>query len=144
MSYETDIYMWSCQNAELLEQKRFSEVDLVNVIEEIKELGNNKVHALKSYLSRLIHHLLKWKYQPGYRQFGNSSWEQSIDNSRIEIEELLNDVPSLKSKIDTLFEASYKFGRKKAIKETKLNSSIFPESCEWTLEQVLNEDFYPE
>lgn len=60
--YETDFVAWSNEQAMLLEQKRFSELDLIHLIEEIRELGSNDKHALKSNLRIVLLHLLKWQF----------------------------------------------------------------------------------
>ena len=39
--YEADFYLWSYEQAELLRQRRFSELDLPNIIEEIESLGRS-------------------------------------------------------------------------------------------------------
>jgi hypothetical protein len=52
-------------------------------------------------------------------------------------------MPSLKSKIPEIFEEIYIPSLLHAEKETGLPSNAFPEKCEWTIAQVLDEEFYP-
>jgi hypothetical protein len=62
--YDTDFYTWTTQTAQLLKQRRFSEIDLEHLIEEIEDLGRSEYRALGSRLEVLLMHLLKVKYQP--------------------------------------------------------------------------------
>ena len=40
--YDKDFYSWSMQQAELVRQKRFSELDIDNLIEEIEDMGKSQ------------------------------------------------------------------------------------------------------
>ena len=68
--YEKDFVGWADEQALLLEQKRWHELDLVNLIEKVQDLDNRHRDALESQLTRLLMQLLKWQYQPIQR--GNS------------------------------------------------------------------------
>lgn len=61
--YEKDFVAWSDEQALLLEQQRYEELDLANLVEEVKDLGNRHRDAIESQLTRLLMHLLKWHYQ---------------------------------------------------------------------------------
>ena len=37
--YETDLYVWARNQAELLRDKRFDELDLANLVEEVEDLA---------------------------------------------------------------------------------------------------------
>ena len=63
-TYERDFTAWADEQALLLEQQRWQELDLVNLIEEVKDLGDRHRDALESQLTRLLMHLLKWQFQP--------------------------------------------------------------------------------
>jgi DNA-directed RNA polymerase delta subunit len=62
--YETDFYAWTHQQAILLRQHHWSQLDLSNLVEEIESLGKQQRQELRNRLSILIGHLLKWEYQP--------------------------------------------------------------------------------
>lgn len=59
---DTDFYTWTTQTAQLLKERRFSELDLKNLIEEIEDLGRSEYRALGSRLEVLLTHLLKVRY----------------------------------------------------------------------------------
>ncbi|WP_104548509.1 DUF29 family protein [Chroococcidiopsis sp. TS-821] len=56
-NYDKDFVVWSSEQAMLLEQERFSELDLINLIEAIRNLGSNDKHALRSNLRIALLHL---------------------------------------------------------------------------------------
>ena len=53
---------------------------------------------------------------------------------------ILEDSPSMAGYLADIFERSYQAARGDA--ETLIGCQI-PENCEWTLEQVRDDDFYP-
>ncbi|WP_250124226.1 DUF29 family protein [Chroococcidiopsis sp. CCMEE 29] len=50
INYEKDFVAWADEQSILLEQERFAELDLIHLIEEVRDLGSNDKHALKSNL----------------------------------------------------------------------------------------------
>ena len=73
--YGTDFYGWALQQANLLQEGRLSEIDTINVAEELIDLGNEQYDKLESALTVLFMHLLKWDYQPEKRA---RSWENTV------------------------------------------------------------------
>lgn len=139
--YERDFYSWSCQQAQLLRERKFDQVDWSNVIEEIEDLGRSEYRALVSPLKQLTLHLLKWQYQP---QYCSPSWRLSIDKQRLKIERILEDNPRLVFRREEAVAEGYKYGRKEANKETFLEANVFPEVCPYGWEHLLDEQFFPE
>lgn len=93
--YEQDYYLWLDKTIEDLNKQNYQAIDWKNLIEEVKCLGKSEQRALRSYLTRLLEHLLKRCYvnlPECYR-----GWETEIRNFRNEIEEILIDSPSLKN-----------------------------------------------
>jgi len=60
--YDRDFHQWLEITANLLKEKKFTELDLVNLIIEIEAMGKNTQRELKNRLVVLIMHLLKWKF----------------------------------------------------------------------------------
>ncbi len=140
-SYEKDFYSWTQEQAELLKNGRFSDLDIANLIEEVESMGRSEKRELESRLTILLLHLLKWKYQDVRR---GRSWQLSIDEQRIQFEETLNENPGLKPQLDEIVKKAYKLAVIKAARETKISKSIFPENCPWTLAQFIEDGFYPD
>lgn len=139
--YETDFYGWTNQQATLLRTGKLLEADITHIAEEIEDMGKNLKRELVSRLEILFVHLLKWQYQPGHQ---SNSWRYTIDEQRAKLADHLEDNPSLKSQLPEAVGRGYRYAVRGAAKETGLPKSTFPESCPWTFEQVLNEDFWPE
>ncbi len=139
--YEEDFYGWISANIGLLKQKRFGEMDIDHLIEELEDMGNNKKHALISRLAQLIFHLLKWQYQPDFR---GRSWDASIQEQRKRIKKLLLENPSLKSEIDMFIIDAYEDSIFLIKKETPIDLKLLPQECPYTFDQIMNGEFYPE
>lgn len=141
-TYETDFYLWTQQQADLLRQGQFNRVDLdlANIAEEIESMGKQDRRAVSRYLQNVLMHLLKWRYQPERR---GTSWWMSIDNGRYQIADILEESPSLKSQMDALTTKEYSRARKNAAGETGLPLTTFPEQCPFTVEQITG-DYWPE
>ena len=139
--YETDFYAWTQQQARLLRERRWVDLDLENVAEEIETLGRSDKRQIENRLEILIAHLLKWKYQPGRR---SASWTSTITQQRLRIKGLLKESPSLKRYRGKVFLDQYLGARLEASKDTGIAFDLFPEECPFTIEEVLNVDFFPE
>lgn len=137
--YETDFYQWTQQQAALLRQGRLSRIDAANLAEEIESMGNSNRWALESFLSNVIMHLLKWKYQPERRC---TSWKMTIRNGRIQIEKRLKNSPSLRPKLPEMIAGEYLPAREDAADETGLSLTTFPEQCEFSVEEITG-DYWP-
>lgn len=140
-TYDTDFYQWTQAQAAHLRAKAWAALDIDHLAEEIESLGASDRRALRSQLMRLSQHLLKWRYQSQYR---GESWQQSIDDARLQIELIIEDSPSLRNFLLDAFAWAYPRARKVSAKETCLPLETFPQACPWSLEQVLDEDFFPE
>ena len=103
-------------------------------------MGASEVRELESRLEVLLVHLLKWKYQPSLQ---SRSWQLTIKEQRLRITQRLKKMPSLKSKLPEIFEDGYEPSLLQAEKETGLPANTFPVTCEWAIEQILDEKFYP-
>lgn len=139
--YDKDFYAWALHSAELIREGKFSEIDTEHLAEEIESMGKSDKRELVNRFAVLLAHLLKWQFQPGRR--GNS-WKYTIQTQRFEVNELLEDSPSLKYEIDKKLEHAYEKALLIAINETGLNQEIFPNKCPFPLEQALDADFFPE
>lgn len=134
--YDKDFVKWTQAQADLLKEGHLDKLDIVNLIEEIESLGRSDKRALKSHLIILLQHLLKEKYQPEMMENSNS-WKSSINNSKMEIELILEDSPSLKKELNKMLPKAYSHARVNASIETDLDEKIFPEECPWEIQEIL-------
>jgi hypothetical protein len=142
-TYDTDFYTWTQEQAALLRAGHVQACDLENLAEEVESLGASDKRLITSQLVRLLTHLLKWCYQPSHRQEGHS-WQDSISDARRMIALTIDDSPSLQAYPGARLAFAYQHARRSAQRGTRLALATLPETCPWMLEQVLDDDFFPE
>ena len=141
LAYDEDFFAWTQEQARLLREREFSQLDIENVAEELESMGRSDKRELRSRLVQLLMHLLKWQYQPGFR---SHSWTSTIAEQRDQVKESLDESPSLRPTVAADLPRVYKIARIKAAGETGLSEKTFPATCPYTPEQILSEDFLPE
>lgn len=141
-TYEQDFYAWSLQQAELVRQQRWAELDRHHLIEELEGMARSEKRELLNRLVVLLAHLLKWQYQVSHR---SASWRGTIREQRKRISKLLKENPSLKTSIllEEALSDAYDLAITAAANETLLEETVFPPTCLYSLEDLLREDFYP-
>ena len=139
--YERDFYSWCMEQARLVQEGCFAELDVDNVVEELESLGKEQAHKLGSSYRVLLLHLLNWRYQPNRR---SRSWAGTIVRERLNAAEILAENPGLKPRVRSLFSRAYNGARREAAAETGLPLSTFPETCPFPLAKALDEDWWPE
>lgn len=138
--YEEDFYGWAMANASLLKKGKFNEADMNHIIEEMEALGRSNRRELVSRLGVLIAHLMKWQYQASLRKGG---WQGTIERQRIEINDVLEENPSLKSQIEEVTPKAYKYALSILKEETPLDLKSFPSECPYTFVQMIDDGFLP-
>ena len=139
--YERDFYAWLMHNAALIRQGRLAEIDAGNVAEELESMGRSERRELIHRLEILLMHLLKWRYQPERR---GRSWRNTIRIQRIDTRRLLADNSSLRAQSPTLVAEAYEKACLLAAGETELPEDRFPSACPFTLQQALDDGFWPD
>ncbi|WOG28276.1 DUF29 domain-containing protein [Endozoicomonas sp. 8E] len=153
--YNTDYHQWLSQQVTLLKTQNFNQLDLENLIEDLELSIKQDLRELENRLSTLLTHLLKCNYQTSVLRESTSTgrvlkgWMETIVRSRIKINKLVKENPSLTSRIEDSLKQAYVDGKKGAIKEMniyvlkKLDNNSFPDECPWSYEQIMTEDWYP-
>ena len=131
--YEQDYSQWAETMADLLSSGNFTELDIENLVEEVRDLSKRERDRLLSSVRLILHHLLKWDYQSHKR---SRSWQNTIGRERDNIGLYLEDSPSLVRYLDNeSLEKMYRVACSDAIRETGLD---FPKTCPYDIETVLN------
>lgn len=143
VAYNKDIIAWANEQAALIRARRFDLLDIEHIAEEIEDVGKSEQRELESRMAVLIAHLLKWQFQPTHR---GVSWELTIKDQRRMVSRRLKQTPSLKaSLLDTEWiDDAWADATIQATKETGVGRVMFPKSCPWTMEQVLDDEFFPD
>jgi hypothetical protein len=140
-TYEHDRHAWAAHTSTLLRQGRMEEVDIIHLTEELDSMGASERRELYSRLKVLLAHLLKWRYQPERR---SDSWGYTIDEQRDQLLYLLRQSPSLKPTVPGVVEEAYPTARRFAARETRLPVATFPERSPFTVDQILDPDYWPD
>jgi hypothetical protein len=138
--YDRDFYAWANEQARLLRARRLSDADIEHIAEEIESMGRSEKRELINRLIVLLHHLLKWQFQP---ERHGSSWEATISVQRHALERHLDDNPSLHSVLPLAIEQAYRDAVIEAAGETGLPRQTFPSVCPWTFDRIMDEAFWP-
>jgi Domain of unknown function DUF29 len=138
--YEDDLFAWTQEQAALLRAHAADGIDWENLAEEVESMGRPDRRELKSRLTVILLHLLKWQAQPALR---GPSWRKTLRTQRREIRDLLQQSPSLRREVPDLMREAYADAVKDAIDETSLRADSFPTASPYMLEDVLDEDHLP-
>ena len=139
--YEEDFVAWAAQTALLLRERRFDEIDMESLAEEVDAMAGRDRREVLSRLTVLLVHLLKWKHQPDKR---SRSWQSTIATQRAELDDLFEDSPSLKRGLAAAVSRAYPRAADLAAIETGLSADTFPPKCPFTLKQILDPAYQPE
>ena len=140
--YDDDFLAWTEEVHRLLRSKQWDELDLEHLLEEVESLGKSQQRSLQSALRLILAHLLKWQYQSGRR---SRSWQITITRERLNIEEALEESPSLRRFLgdSDWLETIYQRARREAIVETGLADEVFPIDCPFTVVEIVDLEFFP-
>jgi hypothetical protein len=140
VGYEDDLFAWTQEQAALLRAHAVDAIDWENLAEEIESMGRRDRRELKSRLTVILLHLLKWQAQPNQR---GTSWRKTLRTQRREIRDLLQQSPSLRREVPDLMRDAYADAVKDAIDETDLRADVFAVTCPYAPDDVLDEDHLP-
>ncbi|BBC23201.1 DUF29 domain-containing protein [Pseudanabaena sp. ABRG5-3] len=136
--YTTDFYGWTQEQVNLLRLRKLDSIDINNLIEEIESLGKQQQQELKNRFGVLIGHLLKWQYQPNRR---SKNWKYTIQEQRLQIIDLIEQNPSLKSYREEAISKAYQLGLFLVGRETPINPKTLPKQCPYSFEQIMDISF---
>lgn len=134
--YETDETAWLEQMAALVRAGQWHELDSVHLAEYLSDMAKRDRREVRSRLTVLLAHLLKWEHQPDQR---SNSWRGTIEHQRQELLEILTS-QVLRSHATDILPRAYANAIRQAAAETGLDVGVFPAVLSWTMEQILSED----
>jgi hypothetical protein len=138
VAYDADFYSWSLEQARLVREGRWADLDRDSIAAEIESLALGQFNKLEAAIRQLLLEILKWDHAPATR---SRSSILSIDLQRIEIEELLSDNPGMRPRIPEAMARAYRRTRLEAAKETELDEAVFPESCVYGFDEIMTREF---
>lgn len=147
--YDQDFYAWICGQAKALrtlEAERWNgPLDLARLAEEVEDLAKAERNAVISQTKRLIEHLLKLTHSRQDRP--RRQWIISVDDARSALEQHLT--PTLRRDLEASLAELYRRERKRTARKLTLfkepdAAAALPEDCPFTVEQLLDEDWWPD
>ena len=140
--YEQDILLWVEETVSKLKAKNFESLDLDNLIEEVESLGISQKKELINRLIVLLEHLLKRLYVD--LPYDYNGWERTIRTQRNNLQVLIKQVPSLKTRWESSFIDAWEIALK-TVREEYFQIS-FPDRWPFSqeLEAILNNRFWEE
>jgi hypothetical protein len=141
ITYNTDIVAWAREQARLLRAGRFDALDIEHIADEIEDVGKSEQRELENRMAVLVAHLLKWQYQPERR--GNS-WRRTIQEQRRAIARRLEKTPSLKPDLRNSEWWEDVFGDAVSAVLAEVELDNLPETCPWSVDEILKQEFWPD
>jgi len=116
-------------------------LDKDHLIEELEDLSRREKKTVERFLEQIIRHLLLWQYWTAEHDDNANHWQAEIMSFRTQINEdltqnLRNHLQENRVKI---YEKALKYVKQKTGYEVD-----FPESCPYTLDQLLEMNWLPE
>ncbi len=104
--YDEDFVLWSKEQAEALRAAARGgsnePLDFENLAEEIEDLGKSTRRELMSRLLVVLEHLLKLEHSTATEP--RAGWEETIERERSNIEDLLEESPSLRGDLPSMID----------------------------------------
>ena len=140
--YEIDDYLWLEETIKLLKTKDLDNLDLDNLIEELESLGRNDLNKVRSLLRQIIIHILLLEYwqEEHYRNYRH--WQGETIAFRDDLNNSLT--TTLKNKLVQELDHIYNVAVKVVVQKTGLASNLFPDNCPYSLEQLFDDNWYPQ
>jgi Domain of unknown function DUF29 len=132
--------VWTQRQAELLRARRYDELDLVHLIEEVEDLGGAAKRSVRSRARTIMEHLLKLQHSPAVDP--RSGWRDTI---RAQRDDLVDDLtPALRRELDEELEELYARARQRAEGSLRdhgedVAADALPKTCPYTPDQVTGE-----
>jgi Domain of unknown function DUF29 len=135
--YEEDLYAWSEAQAGLLRRRRFAELDLEHVVEEIEDVGGSLYREVRSRIRTIMEHLLKLEYSAATEP--RAGWERTIRRERADLAEDLT--PSRRPRVERGMSRFYETARLEAAAALHAHSEhaaadALPPTLPYTLDQI--------
>jgi Domain of unknown function DUF29 len=135
--YREDFYVWTQRQAELLRARRYDELDLEHLIEEVEDLGGAAKKSVRSRTRTIIEHLLKLQHSPAVDP--RAGWRDTIRTQR---DDLLDDLtPTLRRELNEELAELYARARQRTAASMRDHgehaaADALPETCPYTPEQI--------
>jgi hypothetical protein len=140
--YEQDFAAWLDVQLAALRERRFADLDLDNLIEEVESIRRADKRSVQHHARVVVAQLL----QLAHSTLGDPrrSWKSTADAHRDELEMRLT--PTVRQELEARLEKVYTQGREIAatVLETEgTDQEWLPRMCPYTLAEILEEGWFP-
>jgi hypothetical protein len=140
--YEQDFAAWLDLQVAALRERRFADLDLDNLIEEVESIRRAEARSVEHHARVVVAQLL----QLAYSTLGDPrrSWKSTGNAHRDELETRLT--ATLRQELDARLQKVYTRGRDIAatVLETEgTDQNWLPRTCPYTLAEILEEGWFP-
>ena len=141
LQYQNHWDEWLRQQAAMLREGRFNEVDRIAIAEELEGIVQSDEQALVSYLKQVMIHLCKLRYLKNRQPVRH--WQAELTNFRGEIGEKFQNAYSNPARQAAMQMRAWKTARKvlqHVLDPTDAKS--LPHECPFSLEQLRDDDYF--
>ena len=140
--YEQDFAAWLDLQVAALRERRFADLDLGNLIEEVESIRRAEVRSVEHHARVVVGQLL----QLAHSTLGDPrrSWKSTANSHRDELETRLT--PTLRQELQTGLDEVYTRGHEIAatVLETEgTDREWLPRTCPYRLAEILEENWFP-
>ncbi len=135
--YEEDFYVWAGRQADLLRARRFDELDLDNLLEEVEDLAGAKWSAVQNNARVVVEHLLKLDHSPATDP--RNGWRATVREHRSRLE--LELTPRLRRMLADELPRLYGIARRNTAASMRDHgedaaADALPEACPYSLDRI--------
>ncbi|MFB2892765.1 DUF29 domain-containing protein [Aerosakkonemataceae cyanobacterium BLCC-F50] len=137
--YENEYDRWLTEMVKLLKNRDLENLDYDNLIEELEALGRSERNAVKSLLLQIIVHLMLYQFWELEKERNANHWAAEIITFRVQLEDKLT--TNLQNYLADELPKIYQNALLIVHKKTQLTS--LPEQCPYSLDQLLDKNWFP-
>jgi hypothetical protein len=139
--YDRDLALWYADTLIKLKAGELQGLDINHLIEEIESLAARDRRELKNRLKVLLAHLLKRIYTASPKYY--RGWENTIDEQREQLQDILSQSPSLHTYFESVFDEVWQ----RALKQVRNDYPQINFPDQWPFSQepeaMLTQTFWP-
>lgn len=138
--YQLDEYLWLQETIKILKENRLNDLDIDNLVEELEDLGKKDKNRVSNFLEQVIRHLLLLQYWTTEYERNKNHWRAEIQGFRTQLRKYLttNLQNHLTNELELIYQDALEYIRE------KVGFSVdFPQTCPYTLEELLDKNWLP-
>lgn len=131
---DKDLQAWCYEQAALLRDGKFDELDLPHLIEELEAIATGQRPELRNWLEKAIYSMMTWRVFEGRRM---ACSYVRISEARGMIDSVIETCPKLESEVPTLFNEAYSNARRWLALDTGLDIRLLPKEAPFNFDYLM-------